>query len=81
MSEGPIKRERDAWKPPSVSTSTSARLCFANTVTSSYCGRRPLQGHRTTNWDDVTCADCHAARRADVAAGVTTTYGARGGVS
>ncbi|WP_434315858.1 hypothetical protein [Leifsonia sp. P73] len=65
MSEGPIKQWRDSWKPPTVSTRDSQRVCGARTITTTFCGRKPQRGHITTNWDDVTCADCHAAKRAD----------------
>ena len=63
MSEGPIKQWRDAHKPGRVSTPDSHRVCAPNVDTGkAYCGRR---GERTGTWDQVTCADCHAARRAD----------------
>lgn len=65
MSEGPIKQWRDGFKVPPVSTPNSRRICGARTLTSTYCGRIYKRGRMTTNWDDVTCADCIAARRAD----------------
>lgn len=70
MSEGPIKRWRDSWKPPKVSTDEAHRVC-ADEGGRGYCGRHTPQAKRTDDWDKVTCADCQAARRADEAAGVT----------
>ena len=68
MSEGPIKMWRDSWKPTIVSTTDAARTCAASVALAgrSYCGRK---GFRLVPWDAVTCADCHAARRADVERG------------
>lgn len=66
MSEGPIKRGRDAWKPPVVSTTAKDRVCL-NVEGRSYCGRK--NKNTTAVWAHCTCADCHAARRADEAAG------------
>lgn len=62
MSEGPIKRERDAHKPPRVSTADSYRRCMRHDGRG-YCGRRsaPL----ADTWEATTCADCRAAGRAD----------------
>jgi hypothetical protein len=62
MSEGPIKREREAHKPPRVSTADSYRKCY-RAADRGYCGRRsaPL----VTTWEATTCADCRAAARAD----------------
>lgn len=70
MSEGPIKREREAWKPPVVSTTAKDRVCADGkglnaTLGKSYCGRSSAK--RVEEWAEVTCADCHAARRADEA--------------
>lgn len=64
MSEGPIKAERDAWKPPRVSTTDTDRVCFIEPLSPrTYCGRRPK---RTTDLiTHTTCADCRAALRAD----------------
>ena len=64
MSEGPIKREREAYKPPIVSTTNAARVCIRAMGTGrALCGRRsaPL----TDEWAKTTCADCVAAARAD----------------
>ena len=64
MSEGPIKAERDAWKPPRVSTTNRERVCLQHLGASlAYCGRRLYAS--TTNLAGVTCADCLAAWRAD----------------
>ena len=65
MSAGPIKAQRDAWKPPTVSTSNADRVC-AVIEARVYCGRKNKQ--TSALWDKVTCADCHAAHRADLAA-------------
>jgi len=63
MSEGPIKRARVALAPPVVSTVAKDRVCAPNPDTGrGYCGRK---NKRTDTWARVTCADCHAAARAD----------------
>lgn len=63
MSEGPIKHWRDAHKPRQVSTTDAERICAPNLDTGrSVCGRK---NKRTDEWVRVTCADCHAAARAD----------------
>lgn len=63
MSEGPIKHARDAWRPRQVSTTDAERICAPNFDTGrSVCGRK---NKRTAEWAGVTCADCHAAARAD----------------
>lgn len=63
MSEGPIKRARDAWKPPAVSMSNAERICAPNIDRNrAYCGR---SNKRTAEWEHVNCADCLAAARAD----------------
>ena len=42
------------------------RVCAAvNVNRATYCGRKTP--NVTTNWDDVNCVDCQAARRADQA--------------
>ena len=64
MSAGPIRSERDAWKPTTVSTTDAARLCFGATGSRGYCGRTSAK-ERTSDWERVTCADCKAARTAD----------------
>jgi hypothetical protein len=64
MSEGPIKQWRDSWKPPIVSTSDAARVCALFGIGSTACGRKKRIGRTSTNWGDVTCADCQAARNA-----------------
>lgn len=70
MSEGPIKRERDAWKPITVSTTDAARVCMATKERGrGYCGRAAKGSKVTAEWADVECSDCVAAFRADKAAG------------
>ncbi len=65
MSEGPIKREREAFsKRENVSTSDAHRVCARGSGVIGYCGRTSAK-IRSTNWDDVTCADCRASARAD----------------
>ncbi len=63
MSNGPIQRERDAWKPLEVSTSDRARVCF-DVKGRGYCGRSSSK-ERMSVWSKVSCADCLAAARAD----------------
>ena len=64
MSEGPIERERAAWLPASVSTTNAARVCAkAPEGWKSYCGRRTAT--LALRPEDVNCADCAAAIRAD----------------
>lgn len=65
MSEGPIKREREAWEPPRVSTPNKDRVCFRaeSSLPVTYCGRRPVRV--TADLAAVNCADCTAALRAD----------------
>lgn len=63
MSEGPIKRWRDAHKPGSVSTPYAHRLCAPDIDKGrASCG---WKNPRTDVWERVTCSDCAAARRAD----------------
>lgn len=64
MSEGPIKRERAAWKPVEVSTPAAHRVCFRRTDGRGYCGRTSAKA-MTLVLSEVVCADCLAARRAD----------------
>ncbi|GGH34058.1 hypothetical protein GCM10010921_01470 [Microbacterium album] len=69
MSAGPIKQSRDAWKPQPKSTPDAHRVCapMPRRAGLSYCGRN---GRRVvSDWAQVKCADCLAARAADVAAG------------
>lgn len=71
MSEGPIKREREAWKPVPASTPDARRVCFKSLLERrGYCGRVPQVSF--DDWGKVTCADCLAARRADVQAAATS---------
>jgi len=71
VSAGPIRREREAFgKRPPVSTTAKDRVCAAGTGLNAtlghgYCGRGSAP--TVDDWSDVTCADCHAARRADAA--------------
>ena len=63
MSEGPIKQERDGWKPLQVSTPDSHRVCF-DRKGRGYCGRTSAK-ERTSSWRKVVCWDCIAAALAD----------------
>lgn len=63
MSEGPIAKERAAWKAPIVSTSDSGRVCM-RAKGRGYCGRTSSKTLAVA-WAKVTCADCRAAARAD----------------
>lgn len=64
MSEGPIKAWRDAWKPPVVSTTDAARVCYKKLGPArASCGRKPKVSYEDVT--KVTCADCLAALRAD----------------
>jgi hypothetical protein len=65
VSAGPIQQARDASTVPPVSTPDVHRVCalVAETKTA-YCGRTSSK-QRTTDWEEVTCADCRAAGRAD----------------
>jgi hypothetical protein len=66
VSEGPIKRERAAWAPPAVTTTSAERICMVAVLSRrTTCGRKPEKTHQATNWDYVTCSDCKAAARAD----------------
>jgi len=65
VSAGPIKQWRDSWKPERVSTTNASRVC-ASCGGASYCGRRGAPV--VPNWAQVTCADCLAARTADLEA-------------
>lgn len=62
MSEGPIKRERDAHRPVKVSTPDAHRVC-AKSEARGYCGRASKK--LVERWAQVTCTDCRAAYRAD----------------
>lgn len=67
MSEGPIKQWRDGHKTDRVSTPDAHRVCAPSPVKGrGYCGRK---NDRTAPFKDATCADCHAAARADKEAG------------
>lgn len=71
MSEGPIKQWRDSFKVPRASTNPSTAV-HAVTMRRgiAFCGRRAQSFARIDHWEDVTCADCVAARHADEVAGV-----------
>lgn len=65
MSEGPIKREREAFgKRDRVSTTDKARVCMRGPAPKGYCGRGSAKTLAAV-WADVTCEDCRAAGRAD----------------
>ncbi|GAB2567338.1 hypothetical protein GCM10027033_24650 [Leucobacter ruminantium] len=58
-----------------VSTKPSERTCFQGiATTAAYCGRRSA---RIVPISDATCADCHAAHRADEAVAEAREAGAR----
>lgn len=63
MSDGPIKKWWESHTPERVSTPDLKRACFP-VQGRGYCGRA-LKGQPVADWKQVTCADCHAARRAD----------------
>jgi len=65
MSEGPIKRERDARTLPRVVVSNAARLCARKGVAimGSACGRR--KHTIAPSAEQVNCRECLAAVRAD----------------
>lgn len=65
MSEGPIKREREATTVPRIAYSNAARLCARKGVAlmGSACGRRKSTIALTP--EAVNCPDCLAAIRAD----------------
>lgn len=66
VSEGPIKQERAARLAPPATTKASERVCMVKVVSRrTHCGRRPVRGRQTSNWDDVTCSECLAIRRSD----------------
>jgi hypothetical protein len=62
MSEGPIKRERDARTTPTTSNTGSSDVHARGATGKAYCGRRATTA---AAWPAVTCSDCLAARRAD----------------
>jgi len=65
VSEGPIKAERDAWKPARVSTADADRVCLViPPARRTYCGRRSPRA-TTVSLSQVRCSDCSAALRAD----------------
>lgn len=69
MSAGPIAQDRRGHVVPAASTNATARVCAAgDTQGRGYCGRKATGSKVTTDWAAVVCADCMAARRADVAA-------------
>lgn len=71
MSAGPIAAERAGHAVARVSTMEKERVCKKSLLASkAYCGRKVKVA--VDSWAKVTCADCHAARRADAAAGVNT---------
>lgn len=65
MSAGPIQQARDGSTVPRVSTPDTSRVCAVVPKShAGYCGRTSAKT-RTADWDEVTCADCRAAGRAD----------------
>lgn len=68
MSEGPIHQWWKSHTPAKVSTANADRVCALRLLTASYCGRKSRGASAlTSDWESVTCADCHAALRADAA--------------
>lgn len=66
MSAGPIAAERAGHVVPLVSTPDAHRVCAAGADPGrGYCGRKTKT---PADWKRVTCNDCKAARRADLAA-------------
>lgn len=64
MAGGPIQRERDAWKPPVVTTNPAESVHAAGERGRAYCGHRK-PGAVSTKPDEWTCSACLAAVRAD----------------
>lgn len=64
MSGGPIKAERDAWKPRQSTRATVHTVHMRGEGDRTYCGRRAII--TTPSWESTECEDCHAARRADL---------------
>lgn len=71
MSAGPIAQARAAHTAPRVSTTEKDRTCASGAPGRGYCGRKT---NTPTDWDETTCSDCLAARRADVQAGDTDRW-------
>lgn len=62
----PIDQWWKSHRPANVSTTNSARVCMVSVLDrKTACGRKPTRDHQTAKRDDVTCADCRAAMRAD----------------
>lgn len=60
-----MQRERDAWKPPIVSSKDAERVCIVLPPKfHPYCGRRK-RANVTLEISKATCADCLTAMRAD----------------
>lgn len=64
MSDGPIKREREAWKPPKSIPIADRLHARSDNPKRAYCGTsdRPEYAPNPTT---VTCPNCQAAIRAD----------------
>lgn len=69
MSEGPIKREREAWLPARVTTNPKTSMHAVDEsqprFDRSYCGRKVGYQATTMVHSQVTCSECLAALRAD----------------
>lgn len=67
MSEGPIKREREATTVPRVSIPNTQRICLSTPLGQrnlrAWCGRKGTQ--HATEIAGATCPECLAALRAD----------------
>jgi hypothetical protein len=64
VSEGPFKDWVKSHSTAAVSTPDVHRVCRKAKGGRGYCGRTSAKT-RAVDWDDVTCADCRAAGRAD----------------
>ena len=67
MSDGPIAKERRGHVVPFASTTDAARVCAPGGVPGKgYCGRNASKSKVTSDWAEVVCKDCEAARAADL---------------
>jgi len=67
MSEGPIEQWRDGFKVPRASTNPATAVHMVTMRRGiAFCGRRAQHFARMDHWEAVTCADCLAARAADL---------------
>jgi hypothetical protein len=64
VSEGPIKREREATRVQKLSTNPTTSLHFAGAPGRAHCGSKKASKF-TDGWRFVDCSACLAAGRAD----------------